>query len=394
MAAVAVASLIVAAAACEATTSSSPSGTTDTTDTTGATGSTDDDDDDDGETDGTGVFTARDLEQEADLSAATILTLTSGNDVTIDSAGVYVVHGDVDDVTIVVAADDAALVQLVFDGVTIDNTSAPAVYVQSADKVFITTTASSNRLTVSGTFVADGDVNLDAVIFSRDDLVLNGVGTLTVESTANGISTKDDLKITGGTLDVVATLDGLEAHDSIRVGGGDITVDSGKDALHAEDDDDDTVGYVQIVAGTLHLTAAEDGIRGTPLVQIDGGTIVIEAAEGIEATLVQFNDGDVTVDASDDGINASDKSTAYDVRIEVNGGTIAVTVGSGDTDAFDANGDIFIGGGTIDVVTPRSAFDADGTITFVGGTVTVNGEQVTEIAQESGPGGGGGGGPP
>ena len=53
-----------------------------------------------------------------------------------------------------------------------------------------------------------------------------------------------------------------------------------------------------------------------------------------------------------------------------------MAVGSGDTDAFDANGDIYISGGTIDV-TAQSAFDFDGTAELTGGTVTVNGEQIT-----------------
>ncbi|HEL1973433.1 TPA: hypothetical protein TYI96_001364, partial [Streptococcus suis] len=56
---------------------------------------------------------------------------------------------------------------------------------------------------------------------------------------------------------------------------------------------------------------------------------------------------------------------------------------------FDANGDIYISGGTIAVTAPTSAFDFDGTVEFTGGTVTVNGEQITEITH-TGPGSRGG----
>ncbi|MNC83981.1 hypothetical protein D3C75_1382440 [compost metagenome] len=52
---------------------------------------------------------------------------------------------------------------------------------------------------VTGSYVADGETNLDAVIFSRADMTLNGTGTLEIISNeGNGISSKDDLKITGG----------------------------------------------------------------------------------------------------------------------------------------------------------------------------------------------------
>jgi hypothetical protein len=333
------------------------------------------------------MFTERDLEQSPDVANAESIALTSGADVTITEAGIYVFTGAVDDVTVIVEADDEANVQLVLDGVTVRNVGAPPIMVRSADKVFVTTTTSDNHLEVTGTFVADGTTAVDAVVFSRDDLVLNGTGTLTVVSArGNGVSCKDTLKVTGGTLSITSALDGLEAHDSIRVAGGTISIDSDKDALHAGDDD--TLGYIYVAAGALAITAADDGLRGTTFVQIDGGTIDIATSrEGIEGTFIQINGGDISLYASDDGINGADKSTAHDVAIEVNGGTIFVEVGSGDTDGFDSNGDITVNDGLIDVVA-QSAFDADGVATLNGGTVTVNGEVITEIVQ-TGPGGGG-----
>jgi hypothetical protein len=330
------------------------------------------------------MFTDADLVQSPDLAAATAVVLTSGNTVTLSDAGIYLLSGSAEDASVVVDAD-AADVQLVLDGVTVRNANAAVIQVIAADKVTITTTDSTNILSTTGAFT---DTSLPAaVIASREDLVLNGTGTLEIASSENGVSSNDDLKVTGGTLRVVAELDGLEAHNSVRIGGGDITIDSGKDAVHAEDADDDTVGFVYVAAGALQATAADDGIRATTLVQIDGGSVDVDAAEGIEATFILINDGNVTVNASNDGINAAAKSAAYNVAIEVNGGTIAVTVGAGDTDAFDANGDIFINGGTIDIVTPQSGFDADGVAELNGGTVTVNGSVITAITQ-TGPGAG------
>ena len=326
------------------------------------------------------MFSDRDLEQSADLSDATYIELSSGEDVTITEEGVYVLSGEAEDTTIIVEADDEAKVQIVLDGVSIENEDAPAIYVKSADKVFITTSDSENVMEVTGNYEADGDTNLDAVIFSKSDLVLNGTGTLKIVSAeGNGITSKDDLKVTGGTYSITSLGDGLEANDSICIAGGDITIVTDKDALHSENEDDSSLGYVYIVDGTLNITAADDGIRGTSIVQIDGGVINIETCtEGIEGTYIQINGGEISIYATDDGINATAKSNSYDVVIEVNGGTIDVTVGSGDTDAFDSNGDIYINGGTIDI-SATSAFDPDGTAELNGGTVTVNGEIITEI---------------
>lgn len=328
------------------------------------------------------LFSNRDLEQSADLSAGTNIKLESEKDVKIDKEGVYVLSGDVKNTTVVVEVGKEAKVQIVLNGVSIKNEDSPAIYVKSADKVFVTSTDSKNHMEVSGKYVADGETNLDAVIFSKADMTLNGKGTLEIVSTqGNGISSKDDLKITGGAYNIKSSADAIEANDSILVYDGTVTIDTGKDALNSKNDEDKTLGYIYIKNGTLNITAADDAIRGNSFVQIDGGTINIKTSEeGIEATNIKLNGGDITLYAKNDGINASPK-TGNDVYIEVNGGTINVTVGSGDTDGFDANGNISVNGGTINV-TATSAFDADGTATLNGGNVTVNGQKITQITQQ------------
>jgi hypothetical protein len=137
------------------------------------------------------LFTDRDLQQSADLSEAEYVRLESNSDVTISAAGVYVLSGEVKNVTVTVEADDEAKVQLVLDGLSIVNEDAPAIYVKSGDKVFVTTTQSDNLLEVTGIFGSDGDTNYDAVIYTREDLVLNGVGSIKIVSDqGNGVTSK------------------------------------------------------------------------------------------------------------------------------------------------------------------------------------------------------------
>ncbi len=325
------------------------------------------------------VFTDRDLKQTADLSQAIALDVEDNQEITITKEGVYLLSGTASEYTVRIETSTEAKVQLVLDGLNVTNTDFPVIYVVSADKVFITTTDSINTLEVTGTFKDDGDTGTDAVIFSKDDLVLNGTGTLNIVSSDNGISSKDDLKITGGTLNITAAADALEAHDSVAIADGNITIYTQKDGIHSEDDDDDTVGYVYIGGGTLSIEAGDDAIHATTILQIDGGTLDIQAHEALEATVIEINGGDITIQASDDGINAGQKSTAYTPLIEINGGTLRIAMSAGDTDALDSNGDLIINGGTIDI-TAQFAFDYVGQGILNGGTVTVNGTQVTSIA--------------
>ena len=118
---------------------------------------------------------------------------------------------------------------------------------------------------------------------------------------------------------------------------------------------------------------------------------MITAAEGLEATHVTINDGEISIEASDDGINASQKSDVLSPVIEINGGSTTIVMGEGDTDGVDSNGDIVINGGTISV-NGNSTFDYDGTGVINGGTVIVNGEQVTTLPNQmmGGPEGTGG----
>ena len=328
------------------------------------------------------MFSTRDRTQTADTSEAKTITVADGKTIEITDEGVYVISGTAKNCTIKVNADKEAKVQLVLDGVNITNDSTPAIYVVSADKCFVTTTNSTNTLTVTGTFTADGDTNTDAVIYSKDDIVLNGVGTLNISSTANGISGKDDLKITGGTYNITSTEDAIEANDSIRICDGTFNISTSKDGLHSENDEDDTKGYIYIAGGSFTITAASDAIQGTTAVQIDGGTMELTAAEGIEATYVQINDGTINISASDDGINGAQKSKSYSTpTVEISGGDITIIMGQGDTDAIDSNGNIIVNGGTIDITAQMSSFDCDGTAEYNGGTIIINGSQVDSIPQ-------------
>ncbi len=322
------------------------------------------------------IFTTRDLKQEADLTGATKYTVSDNTDIEINKEGVYVISGSAKNATINVTAGEEDKVQLVLDHVTIENQDKECIHVETADKVFVTTSAQSS-LTYKTTDVE----NATGAILSRSDLILNGTSTLTINSENNGIVGKDDVKITGGTYNITTSKNAIRANDSIAIAEGTLTLKAGTDGLHAENNDDDTKGYIYVGSGTININAADDAIHAVSVVQIDGGTIDITAAEGVEGTYIQINDGTISMKATDDGINAARKSTAYTPTVEINGGSIKIDMGQGDTDGIDSNGDIIVNGGTIEV-TGNSTFDYDGKAEKNGGTIIINGVETDTIPNQ------------
>ncbi len=325
--------------------------------------------------DGETLFTERDLMQTADLSGAAVLTVRDGEDLSITEAGVYVLTGAAKEVTVRVEAGKEAEVQLVLDGLSIENADAPCIYAAKAARVYLTT-AGDSSLRVTGAFAPESGA--DGAVFSKADLTLNGDAKLTVASPENGVVSRDSLTVTGGSYEISAGSKALQGKDSIRISGGAFALTAGTDGLHAENNGDENLGWIYIGGGAFAIQVGDDAIHAASLVQIDGGSFSIAAAEGIEGTYIQINGGELDIRAGDDGLNAGHKSSAYRPTIEITGGRVTITADAGDTDCVDSNGDILISGGTVEV-TGDSAFDCDGKASFTGGTVIVNGRKVKKL---------------
>ncbi len=112
------------------------------------------------------------------------------------------------------------------------------------------------------------------------------------------------------------------SNDTISIYDGIFNVTTNKDGFHCENDEAE--GTITISGGTFTINGTSDGIQACAVLQIDGGDFDITAAEGLEATYIVINDGNITIDASDDGINAVTNTNAYETAIIFNGGTIIV----------------------------------------------------------------------
>lgn len=245
------------------------------------------------------MFTERDLAGTYEESEAVYVTLSddgitgetdgvaiNGQTVTITEEGTYVFSGTLSEGQIVVDADDAK-VQIVLDNVDITCATNAAVYVKSAEKIFVTLAeGSQNTLRNTDEYVTIDDNNIDAVIFSKSDLTLNGTGSLTIVSAeGHGIVSKDDLKITGGTYDITAAGHALSGKDSVRIADGTFILTAEKDGIHTENADDEEKGYIYIADGDFTITSDGDGMDASNIVQIEDGTFDITAGGGAANSL-------------------------------------------------------------------------------------------------------------
>lgn len=156
-----------------------------------------------------------------------------------------------------VDAPDTAKIQLVLDGVTLHSESYAPIYIREADKVFVTLAPDSgNSLSNSGTYTQLDDHNVDAPLFCRSDLTLNGTGSLTVESPGgHGIVCKDELAVTGGTYTITAASHGLSANDGVCIGAGTYQLNTGDDAIHADN-------ALTIQDGDISIPQCYEGLEG------------------------------------------------------------------------------------------------------------------------------------
>lgn len=338
------------------------------------------------------IFTDRDMEIGYDEETSARITLSgdsassdsdavqiSGNMVTITEEGTYILSGTLNDGMVVVSAKDTDKIQLVLDNVEITSSTSAAIYVLEADKVFITTTSGSeNTLANGGEYVAIDENNIDAVIFSKSDLTLNGAGTLNINASAgHGVVSKDDLILTSGTYNITAASHGLSGKDSVRIANGTYTITSGKDSIHAENTDDINLGFLYISGGTFMITADGDGISASSYLQIEDGSFTITTGEGSASVTMTtdtmnfgqrggFQDQTTTTTTEEDSI--SQKGIKADGIITITGGTFVTDTAD---DSIHSNSDILITSGQFELRTGDDAIHSDTVVTIQTGDFTI-----------------------
>ena len=351
------------------------------------------------------MFTDRDCKTEYDESKAVTIKLNgtsatsssnsvkiSGSTVTITEEATYIISGTLTDGMIIVNAEDTAKLQLVLNGVEITSKTSAALYIIKADKVFVTLAGGkTNTLANGGSFTAIDENNIDAVVFSKQDLTFNGSGSLTVTSpAAHGIVCKDDLVFTGGTYTVNSASHGLDANDSVRISRlTKFTIDAGKDGIHCENTDDASLGFIYISDGTMNVEAEGDGIAAGAYVQIENGIFDLLIGGGSENGSKEHSDnfggfmggghgggrpGEMRPSGSQSSTTTTDESSTSMKGIKaansllISGGTFKID--SAD-DSVHSDVSVTINGGTFEIASGDDAIHAEETLTITAGNFNI-----------------------
>ena len=104
---------------------------------------------------------------------------------TISKDGIYVLQGTLTDGQVVVEAGKEATVKLVLDGADLSCQDGAPLYIKEAGRVVLTLADGTvNALTDAETYTyAAGEDEPNAALFSKENLTINGTGSLTGATT-------------------------------------------------------------------------------------------------------------------------------------------------------------------------------------------------------------------
>ena len=295
-------------------------------------------------------------------------TFENGN-IKITKAGTYVLSGEFDG-QIITEVGDEDVVHLVFNGVNITNTTSSAINAATGKKVVITLVDGTTNTLSDGTSYeyADGEDEPDATLFVKNNLTINGTGSLNIDSNyATAIKAKDNLIILDSKINIDSVGKAIKGKDSVTVENANITI-------NAEDDGITTDGAMVINSGNINIEKAGEGLEGVTI-DINGGNIDIVATDdGINAR------GLIDDSATDAEKEAYGEENQADTYLRITGGVVNVNASA---DGIDSNGQVYIDGGTVIVSGatsgPDVALDYNGKAVITGGTFVSTGMQ--EMAQ-------------
>ena len=221
----------------------------------------------------------------------------------------------------------------------------PAIYVEDADSVDITL-AGENKVTAKTT------AELNGTIYSTDDLIIEGPGSLLVESNYDGIVSKDALVISGGTYKIITDDDAIRGKDEVAIVDGNFTITAKGDGIKATNAEG-KMGFVVIDNGKINIDSGNDAIQAETYLNINGGEITATTAKGSGTTI---------------GSGISAKGLKAGKQVVIHNGTITLNTAE---DSIHSSGSVFVDGGTTIIQSSDDALHADQLIRITNGTLEI-----------------------
>lgn len=304
-----------------------------------------------------------------------------GDSILITKPGAYILGGSSNGRRVVVDADKKDTVRLILDNASISYEGGAAIYARKAGSVVIVLpdgSSSEIRGGLPGKSEASDESDSESAqtaIYAKNNLIITGGGSLTIESGGHGAWAKDYLVITGGELSVTAALDGLRGSDGVAINGGSVTIASVVDGIKSTKTSDATKGFVQIDNGTFNITSANDGIQAESTLLILGGSgsIVSGGGAGDAQPVEESRKGGW------DGMFAGQPAATTDETPSTKGlkagSAVAILGGEYEINALDdgihSNGSIEIISGAYTIRTGDDGLHADGALLISDGTINV-----------------------
>ncbi len=299
----------------------------------------------------------------------------NGSTITISSTGDYLVEGNLTDGQIIINTEEKGTVRLILKGVNISSKTSAAIYSVKADKTVISLENGTENFISDGenyVYSSDSTDEPNAAIFSKDDLTINGSGKLTLQSNFNnGITSKDNLVITGGTFVINSKDDGLMGRDGVVIKSGDFTIESQGDGIKATNDTEESKGYIVIEGGVFNIAAGADGLQAETSLFIKEGEFSITTGGGSvnssygknSSPWGKWGGGDDTEEES-----SSAKAIKAKSIIKIAGGSFVI---DSSDDAIHSNDSIIIASGNISISSGDDGIHADGTLNIEDGEVII-----------------------
>lgn len=302
----------------------------------------------------------------------------NGNVITIKTSGTYRLSGTNSDAQIVVDSNDEIV--LVLDNLDLIYKSGPVILVNNAKKTVITLNEDSNNRLEDGASYNNQEV--DSTIYSKDDLTINGTGSLEVISNyENAIKCNDELKIMSGNIKINSKTNGIIGKDLVSIKSGNIDITSIGDGIKANNDTDASLGNIVIEDGNITIKAEEDGIQAENNISITNGTFNITTSDGYTNSSKNESWGYFNQTSSEESAKGI---KALNNLIVENG----IFVINSKDDSIHTNNDITINNGYFDIKSGDDGIHADNNLTMNNGEIKISnsyeGIEATNIFINSG----------
>ena len=285
------------------------------------------------------------------------------NQIKITAGGDFTLTGILEDGNIIISAKEK--VKLRLSGAKITSTTNPCIFVDDADKTYITITDGTENVLIA-------ENSEDGAIYSKENLEIKGDGLLEIESGAgHGIKASDNLNIENGSITINASSDGIHINDTFKMTDGKVDITAIGDGIDSE-------SIVNISAGTINIET-----NGTP---IENGYIITEdvqenprrgmwedevyvefekSTKGINAEwMMVISGGEINVNSASHTIHCQDE-------IEINGGKFKLS--SKYDKGISAHGNLAINGAdtVIDIIKSTEGIESKNVMTINDGTFSV-----------------------